>query len=493
MTGIKQFSQQLLKIASPRSTKKKQNVDDENCVHTTPPTVTTSPKGCQQTTIEELPIEVLRIILSELLLGERVAFSLVSKKLWTTFGDEYKLHVKDKSSQRSNFLLLLEHDLPDHLMCYTCVKLYRWQIPGESEPRLCPGRKLYPHFSYGHLDVQHHERRVEREIIDLVCRGADNPGYGLPASFLLKILREKDKFDRHLTLPISSLPSLISYYNSTLVVKTQTEVRIPGRYWNRPDPLECLMNLAKGGPHVDLRHGTVSSIFRWFGASLHEAYEHKYLSKGSVHDFYLCLECHSSVRVARRSLLGRTVFKVDTAQCFGNAHELLGDDERVAGLRRHHQKNMPRALVNIMTCADSPSKFAVQPALSNFTGQVNAEDYDLSVYAWLWRHNLSYQQRLWPAENEGEWGEFDSSTGETPVIGPDGICEWPMISNTLLEEYLDEWEDSYIPLRKRWLIAMYYNTKDGIAQLYSKLRHGKDDTALDEEDEDENDAKPTEE
>ena len=414
--------------------------------------------------LDELPVELLQIITSMLEPQEAAALSLVSKSLSRCLRKDYATLLPDSSMCRYRFLWLLERDLPDWLTCWTCYKLYRWRIPDQPCPRLCPGRKLRPHYSYGNLDIQDHDRRIAREEIDLVCRRAESPKAerGLPAKHVLKALQEKERFDRRVRLPISSILRASSYDDGLITISSRTTMRLTSSH-----PLFSLAfipDLLTPLPGMPaLRFNTLSSVSRWLGINYHLLYSQKAFAKHAEYEFFLCPHCQSSVGLAV-SLMprGAVILKVNTTQCLGSSTELIGGDVGVAGIRTHHRDTMPDKLVNIVSCAAADTgrtPFCLAPTRDVTAGYDGQQDTDLSVYSWLLRHQSDFRQRIWPQSTEGEWGELDadlvSGNMTNMTLDQDGVVKWPLYSNSSWNTHGQA--EYYIPLRKRWLGVVFVN------------------------------------
>lgn len=91
---------------------------------------------------------------------------------------------------KQSFLLLLENDLPDRLLCYSCNRLYNWRIAsGQLSFYRCSCLARYqdsfPHPAYLGLCDCTRVASLQREVGDLILRAdKKGPEYGLPVSHI---------------------------------------------------------------------------------------------------------------------------------------------------------------------------------------------------------------------------------------------------------------------------------------------------------------------
>jgi F-box-like len=142
-------------------------------------------------TLVQLPVELLLLILTSLPPESVVAVSLTCKDFFHLIPVGGGVVAgKNAALDKQRLLLLLERDLPDYLLCYTCNKLYRWKrdrIAVSSYRYTCPGRNRDSSHSYfaslcgGCLNGS----SLHRETRDLILRAhLRGPDYGLPISYI---------------------------------------------------------------------------------------------------------------------------------------------------------------------------------------------------------------------------------------------------------------------------------------------------------------------
>jgi F-box-like len=101
--------------------------------------------------LARLPVELLLLIFAFLPPESVAAAGLASKDLFDrVLSTDGYLFCDPLVKQR--FLLLLEQDLPSHILCYTCNKLYNWRkspILVSLQRYCCPARcqDSHPHFA----------------------------------------------------------------------------------------------------------------------------------------------------------------------------------------------------------------------------------------------------------------------------------------------------------------------------------------------------------
>lgn len=133
--------------------------------------------------LEQLPAELLLLIVAFLPPECVVVLSLTSKFLFQFFFSAERQVLKNVLVKRQ-FLLLLEPDFRDYILCYACTKLYNWRTSREHK---CPGR--YHDSSHpcaaSICSGMHSHLRLYREVRDLILRATrKGPEYGLPISYL---------------------------------------------------------------------------------------------------------------------------------------------------------------------------------------------------------------------------------------------------------------------------------------------------------------------
>jgi hypothetical protein len=125
-------------------------------------------------------------------------FSLTCKRLYSRL--EPRARVVWQNFFRSDhldFLLLLEDDQPDLLLCHVCLKLFKWRVPksgAENRSRFQPKHRLCPnHAQQGHHrgmsicgeetadSPQHFYRETKDLILRFYRKGTD---YGLPIQYI---------------------------------------------------------------------------------------------------------------------------------------------------------------------------------------------------------------------------------------------------------------------------------------------------------------------
>ncbi|MCJ1257520.1 hypothetical protein MMC24_005346 [Lignoscripta atroalba] len=86
------------------------------------------------TTLEKLPVEILQHIASFLAPDAAACFTLCSKSLRWAVGYQswYELRTKDQKKARLSFLLSLQRDLREWLLCYRCEKLRPFDLKPDS-------------------------------------------------------------------------------------------------------------------------------------------------------------------------------------------------------------------------------------------------------------------------------------------------------------------------------------------------------------------------
>lgn len=179
--------------------------------------------------IEQLPPEILLIILNESLLESGVALSLTSKHLYNILFHE---SLRDICPLTRLYLLqLLERDLPQYYVCTACIHLYRW----ESSAALyaCPGRELEPSITGNHtkparLDGTNRPKFLTVEQRNLILRAAKRgPEYGPPISCLENNFKSTAMYgiEMHkLYVPRISNDSLMLWRTVTIVIDLRADV-----------------------------------------------------------------------------------------------------------------------------------------------------------------------------------------------------------------------------------------------------------------------------
>ena len=84
--------------------------------------------------IEYLPLEILQLVAGFLAPDSAACFALCSKSLLWAIGNQswYELQTKDQKEARLKFLVLLQRDLRELLLCYHCEKLYHSNLKQSS-------------------------------------------------------------------------------------------------------------------------------------------------------------------------------------------------------------------------------------------------------------------------------------------------------------------------------------------------------------------------
>ena len=281
-------------------------------------------------------LDVLQHVVSMLSPATVCVLSLTNKKLHASFKHCYRVLLPQEHNDRRYFLLKLEQDLQEYVLCFACVKLYKWKAIEDKSPRLCPNRAVPPHCLYGHLDIAHHDRRIPRELIDLAHRVlVYGSKYGVSIYHLLEIMQGKETVSRALTMPFVSLVS--ATWKRSLIISTKIEVRISLR--DDQHPLYSLIDendlgtLSRPPSDRPLRHSRPSTVTLWLGCNLHEGKTR--LASASLQatssQFLVCHQCQSSVRISRRYFGPWVVLGVATSQSFGSAYHSLGYDNFLAG------------------------------------------------------------------------------------------------------------------------------------------------------------------
>lgn len=148
--------------------------------------------------LSRLPAELLLSIIAFLPPESVTALGLISKAFFG-FVSIAQPQLRDDALVKQRFLLLLEEDLPDYLLCHTCNRLYNWRTsPSLVSPSRysCPARRKdsTSHSSFARLygchpiSSLHQGIRVtslHREVRDLILRaGRKGSNYGLPLSYI---------------------------------------------------------------------------------------------------------------------------------------------------------------------------------------------------------------------------------------------------------------------------------------------------------------------
>ena len=95
-------------------------------------------------TLERLPVEMLQLIASFLTTDSAASFSLCSKSLQWAIGNQswFTLRTKDQKGARLSFLISLQRDLREWLLCYHCEKLHLFKLKPDSHTIWKFGREL---------------------------------------------------------------------------------------------------------------------------------------------------------------------------------------------------------------------------------------------------------------------------------------------------------------------------------------------------------------
>jgi hypothetical protein len=148
--------------------------------------------------LSHLPIELLLSITAFLPPESVAALGLISKGFFS-FVSIARSQLRSDALIKQRFLLLLEEDLPDYLLCHTCNKLYNWRTsPILVSPYryTCPARRRDPsaHPSFARLCGCHpisslhlgiRVSNMQREIRDLILRASRKGSeFGLPLSYI---------------------------------------------------------------------------------------------------------------------------------------------------------------------------------------------------------------------------------------------------------------------------------------------------------------------
>lgn len=353
----------------------------------------------QQTSLENLPVDMLYLIASMLPAEAVYALSLTSKTM-SCFFDRQQLLAKDPLAKK-RFLLSMESHHPGYLLCYTCDRLYQWRIPGDKKPRLCPGRKFTPHHDYGRMDIKQHNRRVPREMIDLALRdnkhGTNNRA---KLKSLVKSLQEKESVDRHLRMKAQS-HVMTAILDGCMLVTMEFGFRIaltdtshPLR-WLAVEAIPQNNSVKPLAPEFCLSR--FSSVTRRLGCNMHELMMLEDVHHGTQSIFLACHDCKTSVRIARSNLFNKWItLNIKTTQAFGSRENLLGDTLYYTGFGEDHRREYPDEVMHFMSCSTA---VPAQPAFTLDSTATNAEgsnDHDLSLNAWFNRHVYSHTQRVWP-------------------------------------------------------------------------------------------------
>lgn len=132
-------------------------------------------------TLETLPVEILQYIASLLDPESAACFTLCSKSLRWSIGNQswFALRTEDQKRARLNFLNSLQRDLRDWLLCYHCEKLHpfewkqeshrTWSLYGESSCTQADGvAYLVPSFGfrfpYAQMIMKIHKQGATKNI-----------------------------------------------------------------------------------------------------------------------------------------------------------------------------------------------------------------------------------------------------------------------------------------------------------------------------------------
>ncbi|EHY52556.1 uncharacterized protein HMPREF1120_00767 [Exophiala dermatitidis NIH/UT8656] len=107
------------------------------CQSPCPPSVQVQAGRTSTSTLVTLPAEILLCIVSFLPTSSVACLSLTSKRYREALFDQFDPEWRDNDTEKAHFLRLLEEDLPEMMVCYSCNILYRW---GKSSRYLCPNR-----------------------------------------------------------------------------------------------------------------------------------------------------------------------------------------------------------------------------------------------------------------------------------------------------------------------------------------------------------------
>lgn len=104
--------------------------DGRRCGNSKKPAESSHQEHPSATTIEDLPVEMLQMIVSFLSPDSAACFVLCSKSLQWAIGHRswLDLQTKDQGKARMSFLALLQRDLREWLPCYHCEKLHPFSI-----------------------------------------------------------------------------------------------------------------------------------------------------------------------------------------------------------------------------------------------------------------------------------------------------------------------------------------------------------------------------
>lgn len=82
------------------------------------------PNALENSVLRKVPLEILRAIAELLPPGESASFTLSCRQLSVLLGTQSLEQLQIDPRHTLSFLKLLEHDLPGHIVCLTCVKLH---------------------------------------------------------------------------------------------------------------------------------------------------------------------------------------------------------------------------------------------------------------------------------------------------------------------------------------------------------------------------------
>ncbi|OAP55616.1 hypothetical protein AYL99_09767 [Fonsecaea erecta] len=124
-----------------------------------------------------LPAEILLTIVTLLPRSALACLMLTSKYLYNTLSPGFELRMEGFPDERSVFIRLLEKDLPQMVVCYSCEILFDWR---EKSRWRCPNHSNHPFFDFDPIWCYAHEPGfISREMVDLFVRGHElGPEYG---------------------------------------------------------------------------------------------------------------------------------------------------------------------------------------------------------------------------------------------------------------------------------------------------------------------------